>query len=368
MKRLTLQPLKKFLRNHLEISLALLLILFFLCSVFIIYHFERQPNPDLSVFDAFRIVLVFFLGEYGDEPQTFVGKVMSVVLFILGIVVVGAFIGKIASIFVELKMEVKMPRELESHIVMCNWHDRGDRIVKELHSALAAPETDIIVITDKEIHEKELRLSPEYEKVFFVESDPTLHDVLKRARAHLATSVIILADDDFPDPDAKTALIALALAKLSKDAPQKPHVIAEVMNHHKIQHLLDAGVDEWVCSNDYGLGILAQSALYGKLSEVYQQLLTYSKDTNEIYMVDERHYPKHLLGKNFTDVADLLNHHKNPENPAILLGVKRGGRVILNPKEDEFDVFQSGDSLIVVAFDPPSLMYLHEAKSVIKES
>lgn len=253
-----------------------------------------------------------------------------------------------------------MPKELDSHIVMCNWHDRGDRIIKELHSPLAAPETDIIVITEEKINEKELRLSPQYEKVFFVESDPTLHEVLKRARVHLATSVIILADDDFPDPDAKTALIALALTKLTKGAPQKPHVIAEVMNHHKIEHLLDAGVDEWVCSNDYGLGILAQSALYGKLSEVYQQLLTYSKDTNEIYMVDERHYPKLFLGKNFTEIADLLNHNKNPENPAILLGVKRAERVILNPKEDEFDVVQSGDSLIVVAFDPPNLTYVKE--------
>jgi Trk K+ transport system NAD-binding subunit len=257
-------------------------------------------------------------------------------------------------------MEVKMPKDMESHIVMCNWHDRGDRIIKELHSPLAAPETDIIVITEKDVNERELRLNPEYEKVFFIESDPTLHDVLKRARAHLATSVILLADDDVPDPDAKTALIALALAKLTKDLPKKPHVIAEVMNHHKIEHLLDAGINEWVCSNDYGLGILAQSALYGKLSEVYQQLLTYSKDTNEIYMVDSKHYPQGFLGKGFTEITALLNADRNPANPAILLGVKRDNSVILNPKEDEFDVLKSGDSLIVIAFDPPDLTYLEK--------
>ncbi len=216
------------------------------------------------------------------------------------------------------------------------------------------------MITERDVNERELRVSQEYEKVFFIESDPTLHEVLKRARAHLATSVIILADEDFPDPDAKTALIALALTKLTKDIPKKPHVIAEVMNHHKIAHLLDAGIDEWVCSTDYGLGILAQSALYGKLSEVYQQLLTYSKDTNEIYMVDSRHYPQRFLGKRFPEVADLLNASRNPENPAILLGVKRGDRVILNPREKEFDVFQPGDSLIVVAFDPPDLTYLEK--------
>ncbi len=129
MKFFNIQWLKKILRRHHWTSLVLLLIILFLCSVFAIYQAEKRQNPDLSVFDAFRIVLVFFLGEYGDEPKTLTGKVLSIILFVLGIAVVGAFIGKIASIFVELKMEVKMPKEMESHIVMCNWHDRGDRII-----------------------------------------------------------------------------------------------------------------------------------------------------------------------------------------------------------------------------------------------
>ena len=33
--------------------------------------------------------------------------------------------------------------------------------------------------------------------------------------------------EEFPDPDAKTALIALALTHLTKDLAKKPHVIAE---------------------------------------------------------------------------------------------------------------------------------------------
>ncbi len=255
-----------------------------------------------------------------------------------------------------------MPKEMERHIIICNWHVRGDRIIKELHSSLAAPETNIVVITDRKVNEKELRISSEYEKVFFIDSDPTLHEVLKRAHAHIAASVIILADDKFPDPDAKTALIALALTKLTKDVPKRPHVVAEVMNNHKVEHLLDAGIDEWVCSNDYGLGIIAQSALYGKLSEVYQQLLTYSKETNEIYIVDDHHCPRKFWGKSFRELGRLLNDHAHPENPSILLGIKRNNQVILNPREDEFDKFHPGDHLIVVAFDPPDFGYLEDVE------
>jgi hypothetical protein len=134
------------------------------------------------------------------------------------------------------------------------------------------------------------------------------------------------------------------------------------MNHHKIQHLLDAGVDEWVCSSDYGLGIIAQCALYGKLSDVYQQLLTYSKETNEIYMVQPGKYTKSLIGKDFKELSEMIAGSRNPENPAVLLGAKRGERVILNPKKSEFDVLQEGDALIVMAFDQPDLMYFENQR------
>ena len=331
--------------------------------MFVIYHTEGQFDSTLTLFDAFRIVLVFFLGEYGDTPQTQVGKILSVILFILGIVVVAALIGKIASIFVEMKMEVKMPSDLEEHIIICNWHELGDRIVKELHSQLAAPETDIIIITEKAVNEPELRMSPEYEKVFFIRSDPTLHDVLRRARAHHAKSVILLADRECSDPDAKSALISLAITKLERDVERKPHIIAEVINHNKIQHLVDAGVDEWVCSVNYGLGIIAQAALFGKISDVYQQLLTYSSDTNEIYLVDESKYPPGFRGKTFREVAEMLNAERHHDNPAILVGVKRNNQVFLNPKPEEFQTFKAGDSLIVMSFDPPDLRYLEEKRT-----
>ncbi len=346
------------LRKHFWSSVSAFLTAFFLLSVFLIYHFERQYDSRLTLFDAFRIVLVFFLGEYGDTPQTQIGRVLSVILFLLGIVVVAALIGKIASLFVEMKMEVKMPQGMERHIVICNWHESGDRLIKELHSQLAAPDTDIIVITPKEVNETELRICSAYEKVYFIRSDPTRHEVLRRARAHHARSVIILANPDCSDPDAQTALISLAITKLEQQVERKPHIIAEVIDPHKVQHLIDAGVDEWVCSADYGLGILAQSALFGQISDVFQQLLTYSEETNEIYLVEGDKFPKLFLGKTFQEVADILNTHRSLKNPTILVGVKRDARVLLNPRKEEFDTFRPGDSLIVMSFDQPDFVDL----------
>ena len=346
---------RRALRRHFFAKVSLLLLVLFCVAVVVIYQTEKRAKPDQTLFDSFTTVLVFFLGEYGDTPATMPAKILSIVLFVLGIGVVAAIIGKFASLFVELKREVKMPKELEQHIVMCNWSSRGDRIIREIHSPLASPQTEIVIISDSEVNEAELRQQAEYEKVFFVRSDPTLHGVLKRARAHLAKSVIILADPEHSDPDAKTALIALAITKLERELPQKPRIIAEVMNHHKIQHLLDAGVDEWVCSADYGLGIIAQSALFGKLSEVYQQLLTYSKETNEIYLVRSDKYPQEFVGKTFAELAEAFNSKRVSHDPIILLGIKRNDQIILNPRAQQFDRLKEDDSLIVMSFDQPDL-------------
>ena len=341
------------MRSKPFLIILLVLVFYFCAAVFIVYKFE-EPG---STLEAFRVIIILFLGEYDFGGHTIIGKVISIISLLIGVAIVATFIGKIASVFVHFKGVVKMPANLGEHIVICNWNDRGDRIVREIHSSLAEPETEIVVIATQDIDEEELRANVEYEKVFFIRSDPTLHRVLKRARAHLAKSVIILASDECSDPDGITALISLAITKLEKNLPAKPHIVAEVINHSKIQHLLDAGVDEWICSSDFGLGIIAQCALYGKLSDVYQQLLAYSRDTNEIYMVDSTRYPEELIGLSFVELSKTINENRNSENPIILVGIKRNEKVILNPKTAEFDVLQKSDSLIVMSFDQPALRH-----------
>jgi hypothetical protein len=175
--------------------------------------------------------------------------------------------------------------------------------------------------------------------------------------------VIILADESCPDPDAKSTLIALAISR-SCDPSDKPHIVAEAVNHRKTIHLQDAGVDEVVCATDYGLGILAQCALYEKLSDAYNHLLTYSKETNELYIVSGSRFPPALFNKTFQEGCHILNESRDYHNPAILLGVRRENHVILNPMEswkgdgEKFLTFREGDALIVMAYDSPDLSHI----------
>ncbi len=351
-------------------KMAMLFGAVFLLSGLVLYLAEVQVNPRCrTYFDALWLTVVFFLSGFEDfGPVTTLGKAVSLLAFVLGAAFMVVVTGFIASIFVQRRLKEKeMPDHLEDHIAICHWNSGGDRIIRELHSKQAEPETDIVVITPKDPNEAELRKNPEYEKVFFVRNDPTLHEVLRRARVHRAKSVILLADHESSDPDATSVLIALAIQSLCV-SQAKPHIVAEASDHRKTQHLRDAGVEEVVCAADYGLGILAQSALYQRLSEVYDHMLTYSGDTNEIYVVKSGNYPENLfLGKTFSEVAEMLNAHRDAENPVILVGLRRGrdGKLVLNPrqvkrgvKNDKFRRFEAGDDLILIAYDPPDLMSL----------
>lgn len=259
-------------------------------------------------------------------------------------------------------------------IVICNWNYRGDRIIKELHSPQAVPDCPIVVLSEKKIETDQYYKRQYYQNVTFIYGDSTDKKVLEFVNAHLAKSVIILADDSVQDPDAKSTLIALAISKLVETKQKqhsrlvKPHISAESKNHRKIELLKDAGVDEVVCSMDYGLGLLAQSAITKNISQIYDDLLRYSQDTNEVYILqppsaDKPDIPKQIwtecfAGKTFSQASTFLSKYRNEKNPLILIGVRSNQKTYINPRIDEhgnqeFTVFNEHDKPIVISYSRP---------------
>ena len=227
-----------------------------------------------------------------------------------------------------------------------------------MHANESLPETEILVITQSKVNEEELRTAKEYKKVYFVKGDPTLSNVLLAARVHLARSIIILANPNASDPDAGSALIALAVLRLTQENEEKPHIVAEVIDHRKIEHLKNAGVDEVVCATDFGLGIIAQTAVYSKLTDVYQELLSHSSG-NEFYTIENKRVSEAICDKKFEDVAKAFLNYRDTDNPLILIGIKRDNSIVINPRaghrtEEEFATFKEGDSIIVMSFTKPS--------------
>jgi voltage-gated potassium channel len=340
------------------------LLIIFICLYVIgalaMFFCERYNNRSFqSIPEAFWSITVYLFSGFEDRyPITWPGRAISVLIFVLSVFFFGAVAGRFAAAFLK-REEAKMPKDVKDHIVICNWNVRGRRVIAELRHPEGRPDADIVVVDDKMVDEEELLRVPAFHKVYCIKEDPIRHGTLARARVSLADTVIVLADTQGPDPDAKSAMIILAL--LSECKERRPHIIAEVVNSDNSQHLKDAGANETICTAEIGVGILAHCAVNKQLSEVYKDLLTYSFEGNEIYIIPRSAFPDSFVGKTFAECAQMLYAHRDHTNPVILLGIRRQGKVIINPRQGarasespEYRI-EEDDALIAMAFSAPNL-------------
>ncbi|GAX36064.1 putative potassium channel protein [Nodularia sp. NIES-3585] len=306
-----------------------------------------------ATWEALENAIITLMAEYPDKPQTILGRILQLLLLVFGTFAFGAIVGKISSFFVtRALLQDKAVKYFQDHIIICNWNEKAPAIVRQLLEANLADPRDIIIISASVIEDRgDLE---DIDNVYFVQADPTHHATLEKVQAPLAKAVILLADEETEGPDEKNALIALAIKHLEQTPGQEKdiHVIGELVKLDRHRHLKEAGVDEVISARDYSSGIIAQSAMFKKMSVVYQQLLTYSDDTNEFYFIEPGKYPQHFQGKTFPELIKLISEYSasNADNPLLLLGVKRGGEVLLNPKPSYFEKLDRDDSLIVMAF------------------
>jgi len=352
--------IRRITERHIHVRLVIIFVCLYVIGTLAMFFCERYNNRFFeSLGESFWSITIYMLSGFEERyPVTWPGRIISVLIFILSVFFFGAVAGRFAAAFLK-REEIKMPRDINDHIVICNWNERGKRVIRELRHPEGKPDADIVIIDDKLLDEKDLLRTPEFRKVHCINENPIRHGTLKRARVSSADTIIVLADNQSPDPDAKSAMIILAL--LSECERKRPHIISEVVNLDNSQHLRDAGADETICTTEIGVGILAHCALNKQLSVVYKDLLTYSFEGNEIYIITRESFPDAFIGKTFAECAHLLYENRDHNNPVILLGIRRQDRVIMNPKPgaDEFAAqecrIEEEDALIAMAFSAPNL-------------
>ena len=89
-----------------------------------------------------------------------------------------------------------MPKDVANHIIICNWNERGKRVITELRHPESKPDTDIVIVTKKSMDEKGMQRLTSFHKVYCINEDPIRHGTLKAARVGLADTIIVLSDDE----------------------------------------------------------------------------------------------------------------------------------------------------------------------------
>ncbi len=157
---------------------------------------------------------------------------------------------------------------------------------------------------------------------------------------------MVLTDDRQGEhADGKTILTCIAIRNICR-GDKRPNVAVECRNPNNRHHLLKAGADEIISSDELGLRLLARTALFHGMTRVYQELLTVGRDANEMYLFP---VPEGLIGRDFVEIASMFVRHRDDKRSCLLIGIQRGDEMILNPVGGDSGAVKEGDQLILLS-------------------
>ncbi|WP_244513441.1 potassium channel family protein [Oceanobacillus limi] len=279
--------------------------LFTILSTFIIYFLE--PDNFESLLNSFYFVMTTFTTVgYGDySPITMAGKLFSIIMYLVGIGLLGIIIGKIIDVFTIFRRkreEGKMNYTNENHIIIIGWGKKSESAITEL---LKSNQTVEIVLIDS------LPKSPvdvSNNRVHYIQGNSTEEQTFEKANISMAKSVIIFSDDTIQEPslrDAKTLTVAIVVERLAPAV----HTTVEILNEDHISNFSHVNVDEFILSQETISSLAVRSAMYQGVSKVYSQLIS-RQHGDDLFKVKNKNWTTYkeafndLLEKGATLIAD----------------------------------------------------------------
>lgn len=257
------------MKNLSLLFAALIFIVFCTVTIYLL-----EPDTFESLLTSFYFVMTTFSTVgYGDySPVTAAGRLFTVLMYLLGIGLLGVVIGKIVdsfSIFRKRKEEGKLAYTHENHIIIVGWGKKTETAVEEILSSDSLSE---VVIIDT------LPTSPvdvAIERVHYVQGDASEEETFIRANIKKAKSVIIFSDDTIQIPslrDAKTLTIAITVERLATHV----HTTVEIMTKKQIPNFAHVKVDEFILSQETTSLLAVRSAMHQNVSTIVTQLISRS--------------------------------------------------------------------------------------------
>jgi len=281
------------------------------------YFFENMP-----LFDAFymTIITISTVGFSEIRPLTHLGRMITVIIIVLGIsagtytigIIVRWFVeGELSKIFGRIKLQ-KQISELKNHFIICGFGRIGRTICSELH----ADSIEFVIIDQDLSAVQEI----EKEKYLFLELDATSEEALKAAGIMRARGLVTAVNSD-----ANNVFITLTAKGLRPDI----FVLARASEEKNEEKLMKAGASRVVSPYLIGARRMAQVL---KRPTVVDFIDIAMMGSHLGLIMEEARVSgnSNLIGKN------LIESNLRRDFGVIIVAIKKmSGEMIFNPMPSE---------------------------------
>ncbi|MCB5261884.1 MAG: ion channel [Candidatus Cloacimonetes bacterium] len=320
---------------------CLFIVILLLVSAGLIWLFEYKGQSSNTI-DSFwdgiwwAVVTIATVG-YGDKfPVTYAGRVVGLILIIIGFVSLSAFTGLIASLFVEDRMKgAKGLKKIRSHnhIVLCGWNNTAHNFLRALVEKNMENVQVCLVMNETPEFYESLESSYPTLSLSFVRGEPTQEDSLKRANVAAAKQIIILADHtlESSNADDRSIIVANAVHFMTK----KDKISVQLINNENKQMLQRIGINRVFVWDDLGAYLLADNIADDNSLSIFTQIAKSPQVRICTCAIEAE-----LIGKSYGDLFEYINAKQD----GILIGL------ITKESELELDSIFDDDSSAIDQF------------------
>jgi voltage-gated potassium channel len=292
------------------------------------YFFENMP-----LFDAFymTIITISTVGFSEIRPLTHLGRMITVIIIVLGIsagtytigIIVRWFVeGELSKIFGRRKLQ-KQISELKNHFIICGFGRIGRIICSELHD----DNIDFVIIEQNVSAIEEI----EKGKYLFLEMDATSEEALMAAGIMNARGLVPAVNSD-----ANNVFITLTAKGLRPDI----FVLARASEEKNQEKLMKAGATRVV--SPYLIGAKRMAQMLKRPTVVdFIDIATMGSHLGLIMEEAKVRANSHLIDKT------LIDSHLRQDFGVIIVAIKKmSGDMIFNPMPSE--KLEAGDIIVVI--------------------
>ncbi|HID40231.1 MAG TPA: potassium channel protein, partial [Calditrichaeota bacterium] len=209
-----------YILEHPTVRALIILFSITVTAAVLVEIFEsRYNNQFQNIWDSVWWVLVTITTVgYGDKiPVTPAGKVLGILVMMVGIAALSVVTATLSSVLVTRKIrEGKGLQELKlkDHILLCGWNEQAQEILTTFEQEGHTKDTIVLINQLAEENVTDILARYPLLKVKFVRGDFTREGILNRANAQNAKAAIIVPDESVlsgKPGDERTILATLSL-------------------------------------------------------------------------------------------------------------------------------------------------------------